>query len=198
MVTDNQLFDIQFAHEPDAPAQDAIEQWIPAAYLPVTTPGTGFDAKIELRDNLFLHASTDDVLRTLKSQQDKAWNCRFDWDEEPAPFNDIYGAAHAFDLPFVFGNFGPSLSSNLANCTANRSGRLVLSQAMMASLGAFARHGNPNVPDALEMDWPTWPSKLVFDATVAPRAITTQQPGRPAEGITAPPSATARLRVRDR
>ena len=62
-------------------------------------------------------------LATLKSQQNEVWYYRFDWDEEPAPFNDIYGAAHAFDLPFIFGTFGPSLFSSSANSTANRPGR---------------------------------------------------------------------------
>jgi carboxylesterase type B len=62
-------------------------------------------------------------LATLKSQQNEVWYYRIDWDEEPAPFNDIYGAAHAFDLPFIFGTFGPSLFSSSANSTANRPGR---------------------------------------------------------------------------
>jgi para-nitrobenzyl esterase len=53
----------------------------------------------------------------------------------------------------VFGNFGPSLFSNIANSTANRPGRLELSEAMMQSLGAFARTGDPNVP-ALDVTWP--------------------------------------------
>ena len=52
------------------------------------------------------------MLAALQTQQSNIWYYRFDWDEEPAPFNDIFGAAHAFDLPFVFGNFGPSLFSN--------------------------------------------------------------------------------------
>ena len=114
------------------------------------------------------------MLNTLKSQQNEVWYYRFDWDEEPAPFNDIYGAAHAFDLPFVFGNFGPSLFSNVANTTANRPGRLDLSHAMMKSLGAFARHGDPNAPAALGVTWPAWPSKLIFDATPTAKAISVQ------------------------
>jgi para-nitrobenzyl esterase len=174
LVTDKQLFDIQFAYQPDAPPQITIEQWIPAFYLPVTTPGTGFNARTELLDTIFLQAAADNVLATLKSQQDEVWYYRFDWDEEPAPFNDIYGAAHAFDLPFLFGNFGPSLFSNIANSTANRPGRLALSQAMMASLGAFARSGDPNAPEALGAIWPTWPSKLIFDATYTAKVISTQ------------------------
>ena len=140
----------------------------------MTTPATGFNAKTELLDNLFLQAATDNVLNTLKSQQDEVWYYRFDWDAEPAPFDDIDGAAHAFDLPFLFGNFGPSLFSNIANSTANRPGRLALSQAMMASLGAFARHGDPNAPDALGVDWPIWPSELIFDATPKSKTISTQ------------------------
>ena len=113
------------------------------------------------------------MLTTLKSQQNEVWYYRFDWDEEPAPFNDIYGAAHAFDLPFLFGNFGPSLFSNIANSTANRPGRLALSQAMMSSLGAFARRGDPNTK-ALGTTWPAWPSKLIFDATPTDKAISLQ------------------------
>jgi len=45
------------------------------------------------------------VLNALKSQQSNVWYYQFKWAQEPAPWNDIYGAAHAFDLPFVFGNF---------------------------------------------------------------------------------------------
>jgi para-nitrobenzyl esterase len=174
LVTDKQLFDIQYAYVPDAPPQISIEQWIPAAYLPVATPVTGFNAKTELLNQLFLVAAANNALDTLTSQQNEVWYYRFDWDEEPAPFNDIYGAAHAFDLPFVFGSFGPSLFSNVANSTANRPGRLALSQAMMRSLGAFARHGDPNAPRALGVTWPAWPSKLIFDATPTDKAISVQ------------------------
>ena len=110
----------------------------------------------------------------MKSQQNEVWYYRFDWDLEPAPWNDIYGAAHAFDLPFIFGTFGPSLFSNIANSTANRAGRLALSQAMMQSVAAFARTGDPNAPAALGTTWPTWPSKLLFDATATEKAISVQ------------------------
>jgi para-nitrobenzyl esterase len=174
LVTDRQLFDIQFGYAPDAPPQITIEQWVPAAYLPVTTPVTGFTAKTELLNQIFLVAATKNVLDTLKAQQNEVWYYRFDWDEEPAPWNDIYGAAHAFDLSFVFGNFGPSLFSHIANSSANRAGRLELSHAMMKSLGAFARHGDPNAPAALGVTWPAWPSTLLFDATPTSKAISVQ------------------------
>jgi para-nitrobenzyl esterase len=174
LVTDKQLFDIQYAYAPDAAPQIAIQQWIPGAYLPVATPVTGFNAKTELLNQLFLVAGANNALTALKSQQNEVWYYRFDWDQEPAPFNDIYGAAHAFDLPFLFGTFGPSLFSNVANSTANRPGRLALSQAMMASLAAFARSGDPNAPAALGVTWPAYPSKLIFDATLTEKAISVE------------------------
>ena len=104
------------------------------------------------------------MLNTLKARQPNVWYYQFNWAQEPAPWNTIYGAAHAFDLPFIFGNFGPSLFSNAANSTANKPGRLALSAAMMASIGAFARSGDPNNA-SLGVTWPTWPSKLIFNAT---------------------------------
>lgn len=175
IVSDAQLFDIQFHYNPDAPPTVTIADWIHPFYLPIDKPGTGFNALTELYFNqLFFVASRDNVLDALKSQQSDVWYYRFDWDEEPAPFNDIYGAAHAFDLSFVFGNFGPSLFSHIANSTANRPGRLALSNAMMQSLAAFARSGDPNAPAALGVTWPQWPSKLLFDATPTAKAISVQ------------------------
>ena len=173
LVTDAQLFDIQFDYDPDAPPTIGIEQWIPAVYLPVTTPVTGFNARTDLLNQIFFIASRNNILDALKAQQNDTWYYRFDWDEEPAPFNDIYGAAHVFDLSFVFGNFGPSLFSNVANSTANRPGRLELSRTMMKSLAAFARRGDPNTR-ALGTSWPMWPSTLIFDATKTDKAISVQ------------------------
>ena len=174
LVSDATLFSIQFSYQPDAPPTVSIGQWIPAQYLPVNTPVTGFNAKTDLLNQIFFIASRDNVLNALNAQQAEVWYYRFDWDEEPAPWNDIYGAAHAFDLPFVFGNFGPSLFSNVANSTANRPGRLELSDAMMKSLGAFAERGDPNAPAALGVTWPTWPSTLLFDATPTSKVISVQ------------------------
>jgi para-nitrobenzyl esterase len=73
----------------------------------------------------------------------------------------------------VFGNFGPSLFSNIANSTANKPGRLDLSDAMMKSVGAFAASGDPNNA-ALGVAWPAWPSKLLFDATPSAKSISVQ------------------------
>lgn len=173
LVNDATLFTNHFGANPDAAPTTTIEQWIPAAYLPVATPVTGYTARTDLLNAIFFGVSRDNVLNALKAQQPGVWYYRFDWDKEPAPWNDIYGAAHAFDLPFVFGNFGPSLFAGVANGNANRAGRLDLSAAMMASIAAFARNGDPNNA-TLGVTWPTWPAKLLFNGTLAAKSISVQ------------------------
>ena len=172
-VTDAQLFANHFSYRPNDPPQTTIEQWIAPSYLPADAPVTGFTARAEQFNRVFFLASRDNILNALKAKQPDVWYYRFDWDEQPEPWNVIYGAAHLFDLPFVFGNFGPSLMANIMNTTANKPGRLALSDAMMRSIGAFARHGDPN-NDALGVHWPTWPTGLVFDATQTQKMIGVQ------------------------
>ena len=171
LVSDAELFSTQFNTNPEGAPSTTLEHWIPASYLPVTTPVTGFNARTDLLNKVFFIASRDNVLGALRTQQSNIWYYRFDWDEEPAPWNDIYGAAHLFDLPFIFGTFGPSLFGNVAFTQANAPGRLQLSKAMMDSLGNFARNGDPNAA-ALGVHWPTWPSTLLFDASPTQKAIT--------------------------
>ena len=45
-----------------------------------------------------------------------------------------------------------------------------MSDAMMRSIGAFARNGDPN-DASLGVAWPPWPGTLVFDATPKDKAI---------------------------
>jgi para-nitrobenzyl esterase len=139
-------------------------------YLPVDAPRSGFNARTALLGDLLFGSNRDNALATLKTQQSDIWHYRFDWAQEPPPWNDIYGAAHLFDIPFVFGNFGPSLYSRVICSQANQRGRVALSEAMMASLAAFARNGDPN-NELLGTAWPVWPEILVFDASLDDKAI---------------------------
>ncbi|KWT98527.1 MULTISPECIES: carboxylesterase family protein [unclassified Variovorax] len=164
LIDDARVFSIAYKHDPDGPPATRIEDWIPAQYLPVNAPVTGFNARAQELNRIWFMAIRDDMLNALQTQQSSIWLYQFDWDELPRPFDDIFGAAHAFDLPFVFGNFGPSLFANISFTKANRPGRMALSEAMMKSLGAFAHSGDPNHP-ALGTPWRPWPSRIVFDAT---------------------------------
>ena len=172
-LNDATVFATAFNYNPDAAPTQTVEQWLPASYLPVTTPVTGWNAKTEQLNRVFFLNSRDSMLSALQTQQSNIWYYRFDWDKLPAPFNVIYGAAHAFDLPFAFGNFGPSLYANFSYSQANQGGRMALSDAMMRSIGAFARNGDPNNA-GLGVAWPTWPATLVFDATPTAKAISVQ------------------------
>lgn len=171
LLDDAAVFALAHGYDPEKPAATTVEQWIPAQYLPVDKPQTGFDARVAFLDSIWFFAFRDDVLNALKSRQQEVWYYRFDWDELPAPFDTIYGAAHTFDLPFVFGNFGPSLYSNIMFTKANAPGRLALSEAMIKSVGAFARSGDPN-DAALGTHWNPWPAQLWFDADPAAKRIT--------------------------
>jgi para-nitrobenzyl esterase len=171
-VSDATRFNMMANYHGDTPTLTEADILDPA-YVPSTTPGTGWTAKANLLGSIFMTPSRDNVLNTLKTQQSNVWYYQFNWAQEPAPWNTVYGAAHAFDLPFIFGNFGPSLFSNAIASTANQPGRLALSSAMMASIAAFARNGDPNNA-ALGKTWQPWPARLIFDATAAQAVITTQ------------------------
>ncbi|MDH6590562.1 para-nitrobenzyl esterase [Variovorax sp. TBS-050B] len=175
LLDDAAVFALVSRYDPEAAPATTIGQWIPPAYLPVDRPATGFAARTAALDRIWFDAMRNDVLDALRSRQREVWAYDFAWDRLPAPFDAIYGAAHTFDLPFLFGNFGPSLYANVMFTERNRPGRLALSAQMMQSLGRFARDGSPGRPDPAT-PWEPWPARIVFDAddaqprTSAPRA----------------------------
>jgi para-nitrobenzyl esterase len=163
-ISDAARFNMMEAFNPDAPTSLVEGDILDAAYTPSATPVTGWSARAAQLAAAFMAPSRDNVLNTLKAQQPGVWYYQFDWAQQPAPWNTVYGAAHAFDLPFLFGNFGPSLFANTVGGNANRGGRLALSAQMMATLGAFARSGDPNHA-GLGVGWQPWPAQLRFNAT---------------------------------
>lgn len=175
LVGDAELFAIARRYDPDAAPQARIEQWVPARYLPVDAPTTGYAARTGLLDAYWFLPLRDSVLNALRARQAEVWHYRFDWRQAPVPFNDIFGASHAFDLYFAFGNFGPSVLSRLLFSKANEPGRLALSDSMMRTIGTFARQGNPN-HEALGVKWPAWPASLIFDASQTARRISVITP----------------------
>jgi para-nitrobenzyl esterase len=74
---------------------------------------------------------------------------RFDWDEEPrrlgTELSTLLGAAHGFEIPFVFGNFrlGDSFLSGLVFDAQTRPSRELLAERMMGYWAEFARTGRP-------------------------------------------------------
>jgi para-nitrobenzyl esterase len=72
---------------------------------------------------------------------------RFDWDEEPrvlgADLSVMLGAAHGFEIPFVFGHFDLGREGNQIFTPDNDPGRKTLSAQMMSYWAAFAYSGAP-------------------------------------------------------
>lgn len=101
---------------------------------------------------------------------------QFGWNQEPAPFDQVYGASHAMDLPFVFRTFDEGLFT-FAFSKKNALGRLHLSDLMMDSVRAFVRTGTPQ-HSGLGTRWQQWPNSVVLDAT---DRTATVQPGSPSK-----------------
>lgn len=172
-IDDATRFTMMQNFDPDAATSLTSADIIDPVYLPVSTAGTGYDAMTARITNAFMVPSRDNLLDTMKTQQSNLWHYQFDWAQLPVPWNEVYGAAHAFDLGFVFGNFGPSLFSNATNSAANRPGREALADAMMGSIAAFMRTGDPNTA-ALGTPWAPWPARLLLDATPSAARISTR------------------------
>jgi para-nitrobenzyl esterase len=133
----------------------------------------GWNERTALLQTVFFNANRDSVFNALKSQQNNVWFYQFKWSQQPQPWKDIHGAKHGGDVPFLFGNFGPSLFANATNTTANEPGRLALSAAMMNTISAFMRTGDPN-NTSLGVTLPPWPAQLSLDATLTQAVIGVQ------------------------
>lgn len=106
----------------------------------------------------------------------EVYTYRFDWDEQGNVFGtdlgELLGAAHAMEIPFVFGRFqflGPALDRR-SFTPANEAGRKAVSQRMMAYWAEFAAAGSPGQgSDRAGPVWSRWspdpsrPSLMVFD-----------------------------------
>ncbi len=94
-----------------------------------------------------------------RSGRSRAFVYRFDWDEEGSvlwlDLSQLFGAAHALEVPFVFGNldFGPATSYIVPE--ESRAEAEALSKTMMDYWGRFARTGEPGGEGA-DAPWPAW------------------------------------------
>lgn len=134
---------------------------------------TGYFASLQWKAK-----NVDSIARELSNVQDGVYAYLFKWGgigSGPYPFDHIYGAGHAAEIPFFgLGNWRGLF--NLAFVPENEKGRKKLQDAMMAYLSNFVRTGNPNSGDphhmfpARKTKWEQWsnvpggPKSIVFDA----------------------------------
>lgn len=82
---------------------------------------------------------------------------RFDWNEQPRPWRDLFGAYHGLDVPFLFGNFltdHPAFGrfSWTPDTAAQRE---ALHADLVAALKGFVEAGDPNT-HVTRTKWPRW------------------------------------------
>lgn len=161
--TDYERFTLQYLLDPDEPSGLTVRDLISDDFLPIDGPGGWEEASEALTASVFhgiVERSMDTVVGTGNR---KAWYYELGWNEQPKPFDQVYGAVHAIDLPFVFGNFEGVFFSHAFN-RANRPGVQSLSRAMIDSVRSFIRTGDPG-HHVLGTRWHQWPKSMVFDAT---------------------------------
>lgn len=160
--SDYDRFTLQYLFDPDHPGTLTTSDLLKDQYLPVDKPGGWNDATAALTESIFTGINRNSLNALARSGNRSLYHYRFDWNQEPAPFDQVYGAVHAIDLPFVFHNFGRNVFS-YAFSRQNQPGRLRLSDLMIASVRDFINTGSPQ-HRGLGRTWDRWPASLVIDA----------------------------------
>lgn len=116
----------------------------------------------------------DSLARSIKQYQDDVYCFQFKWggtNSTSDPLAFLYGAGHATDIAFFFGQDHDVYGLTLFNSN-NQQGRVALQQAMMSYLAKFAAKGNPNAAGSGLTVWEKWsndagaPKSIIFDATL--------------------------------
>jgi para-nitrobenzyl esterase len=112
-------------------------------------------------------AADEPAMRLSATQPEKIFVYRFDWDEEPTVLGSdlaaMLGAAHAFEIPFVFGHFDLGGEGNFIWTKKNEAGRQALAAAMMSYWAQFAYTGDPGRGrDGTLPPWKAWADPTPF------------------------------------
>lgn len=119
-----------------------------------------YDLSAEYGAKLWKASGADEPAEAIAlSGRSPVWVYRFDWDEEGhflwADLSRLLGAAHAIELPFVFGTLNLGQASDYVFPDESREAALELAHRMMDYWSALARSGDPNdAPDSAP--WPAW------------------------------------------
>ncbi|MCH7868927.1 MAG: carboxylesterase family protein [Myxococcales bacterium] len=106
--------------------------------------------------------AVDELAKDLaRAMPGEVFSYRFDWDEEPSIFGadigEMLGAAHGFEIPFVFGHWNLGPDTHLLFTKWNLSGRETLGAAMRSYWTEFATLGHPGKGRNAELPhWAAW------------------------------------------
>jgi len=104
-------------------------------------------ATADARSALWKATGVDSPIAAMWQTQPGVYAYRFDWDEEPTLLGfdagRFVGAAHGFEIPFVFGHWDLGAQGNVIFGEENRAGREALSERMLSYWANFAWTGEP-------------------------------------------------------
>jgi para-nitrobenzyl esterase len=116
--------------------------------IPQTRDADAYHRDAEYRSRAWKASGVDDPARALVTNQPgRVFAYRFDWDEEPtvlwADLGRLLGAAHGFEIPFVFGHWDLGPTGRALFDADNEPGREALSAMMRSYWAEFAYFGDP-------------------------------------------------------
>ncbi len=176
-----------------------VRRWF--GIVPRLRDPVAYEIEADYQARMWKATGADEPAQALSAaQREPVFVYRFDWDEEPtllgADLTRMLGAAHAFEVPFVFGHFDLGSDGNVIFTGANRPGREALSAQMMGYWSQFARTGDPGRgPGDTEPAWLPWrdgPRFLIFD-TAADGGVRPSSDGVTREAVIAAVDADPRL-----
>ncbi len=136
-----------------------VKRWL--GLVPRLQDEEGFELQAKYQSLMWKATGSDEPATAMRQSSDAVFSYRFDWDEEPsilgADLSVILGAAHGFEIPFVFGHYDLGEEGNIIFTEENLPGRDALSASMMSYWSQFAQTGNPGRGrEGLLPEWTAW------------------------------------------
>ncbi len=136
-----------------------VKRWF--GIVPRLRDQQGFNLQAKYQSLMWRASGSDEPATAMRRSSESIWSYRFDWDEEPsllgADLSVMLGAAHGFEIPFVFGHYDLGEQGNVIFTAENLPGRDELSASMMSYWAQFARTGNPGRGrDGVLPEWTAW------------------------------------------
>jgi para-nitrobenzyl esterase len=104
-------------------------------------------ATAEAMTAMWKATGADGPAAAMRRSRDDVFVYRFDWDEAPTVFGfdlaTYVGAAHGFEIPFVFGHYDLGRQGNIIFTDENLAGREELSRRVSSYWAQFAYAGDP-------------------------------------------------------
>ncbi|MCG8668139.1 MAG: carboxylesterase family protein [Pseudomonadales bacterium] len=148
--------------------------------LPVFAPDMNyFELAAYYSSSVWRANAVDEFAAAISQHQDNFYAYRFDWDEEPkilwTDLSTLIGAAHFFEIPFVFGTpdiFPVKIGTPFLFTNSSKEGRKALAGSMSSYWASFAYTGDPGLGMLQEQstEWQPWtndpssPNFIVFDS----------------------------------